>query len=61
MYKTRWILGKSPRYGPRKDLEIQAVEVDMQNPTTYLAEKGFSALVIDWYQDRKVELSSSSF
>jgi len=33
--------------GSRKDLEIQTLEVLVQNPTTYLAEKGFSALVID--------------
>jgi len=34
------------------------LEVPVQNPTTYLAEKGFSVLVIDWYQDRRVGLSS---
>ena len=28
-----------------KDLAIQALKVLVQNPTTYLAEKGFSALV----------------
>jgi len=33
--------------GLRKDLKIQALEVLVQNPTTYLAEKGFGALVID--------------
>jgi len=32
--------------GPRKDLKIQVLEVLVQNPTTYLAEKGFSALEI---------------
>jgi len=39
-------------------LEIQALQVHRQNPTTYFAEKGFSALVIDWYQDKNMELSS---
>ena len=46
--------------GPRKYLEIQALEVLVQSPTNYLAEKGFVTLVIDGYQDRKVELSSLS-
>jgi len=32
--------------GSRKDLEIQTPEV-VQNLTNYMAEKGFSALVID--------------
>ena len=31
--------------GAYKDLAIQALKVLVQNPTTYLAEKGFSALV----------------
>ena len=31
--------------GPHKDLAIQALKVLVQNPLTYLAEKGFSALV----------------
>ena len=31
--------------GASKDLAIQALKVLVQNPTTYLAEKGFSALV----------------
>jgi len=33
--------------GSRKGLEIQTLEVLVQNPTNYMAEKGFSALVID--------------
>jgi len=33
--------------GLRKDLEIQGLEVLVQNPTTYLAEKVFSTPVID--------------
>jgi len=33
--------------GSRKDLEIQTLEVLVQNPTNCMAEKGFSALVID--------------
>jgi len=33
--------------GLRKDLKIQVLEVLVQHPTTYLAEKGFSVLVID--------------
>ena len=28
-----------------RDLAIQALDILVQNPTTYLAEKGFSALV----------------
>jgi len=44
--------------GSRKDIEIQTLEVFAQNPINCMAEKGFSALVIDWYQDRKKELFS---
>jgi len=32
---------------PHNDLKIQELEVLVQNPTGYLAEKGFNALVID--------------
>jgi len=39
-------------------LEFQALEVLVQNITTHLAEKGFSSLENDWYQNRKEELSS---
>jgi len=45
--------GKHPEFweraldGSRKDLEIQTLEVLVLNPTNYMAEKGFSALVID--------------
>ena len=31
--------------GNYRDLAIQALDILVQNPTTYLAEKGFSALV----------------
>ena len=33
--------------GFQKDLEIQVLEVLVQNPSTYLAENGCFALVID--------------
>jgi len=39
--------------GSRKDLEIQTLEVLVQNLTIYMAKTGFSALAIDWYQERK--------
>jgi len=38
--------GEKALGGSRKDLEIQTLEVLVQNPTNYMAEKGFSALVI---------------
>ena len=55
--ETRWTLCKSPRWHSQRPHNPRA-RSSCKNPTTHLAEKGFSALVIDWYQVKKVELSS---
>jgi len=39
--------------GSHKDVEIHMLEVLVQNPTNWLAEKGFSALVINWLISRQ--------
>jgi len=50
-------MGKSPRW-PSQRLRNPNIRSSCANPTNYLADKGFSALVVDRYQERKEELSS---